>query len=368
MRKNLNADLAELVHDGGTFSRVLADFPVDEIDAAVPGPRMRSIARALGEAGSSAVDITAITAVLEQPATDRNLVPRFVLVRAGALLVDEFLPDTHLYVDTADHGQLPDLIPLLVERQNTVPYIVVEANAEGGRIRTFLAGRIHPDEEVAIAGETEHLHEAHGGGLSHPRHAHHTEEVWKRNETELAQAVNQLVEQHEIDLLAVTGDPHVVDLVSSALSSRAREVLVTLASDTLARGASEERLDKLVVDNVKLIVRAKQDEAIGRSAAQEAASHSETDRRLQPIVHALQQADVDVLLLDLEALEPHSLLALDGKPWVASMPAESFGAPVLHSIPAAEALVRAAIATDADVLFVDHHALPGDAGAAIVRR
>jgi hypothetical protein len=329
---------------------------------------MTSIIRALENAGSSTSDIATITNALEQHAPDRNLVPRFLLVHDGALLVDELLPDTHLQADEAGYDQLPNLIPLMMQRQATVPYIVLEASAEGGRIRTFLAGRPHSDSDARIVGETEHLHEAHGGGLSHFRHAHHTEEIWKRNETELAEAVNRLIERNVVRLLVVTGDPHVVDLVSSALSSRARAILVTLASDTLAAGASDEALNELLAKNLQRIVRAHQAEAIGRSAAQQDANNSGADQRLQPIVHALQQAVVDTLLLDLEALEPHTLLALDGEPWVASVPTEAFGAAILHAAPAAEALARAAIATGAEVIFVEHDTLSGHAGAAIIHR
>jgi hypothetical protein len=368
MSQKPNADLAELIRAGGTFSRVLADFPVDEIEADVPGPRLRAITRSLSDSGSSADDISTVTAVFDERAADRDPVPRFLLVRDGTVVVDELLPDAHLQADEATNGPLPDLLPLLVQRQNSVPYIVVEANAEGGRIRTFLAGHRHPDAVEVVAGETEHLHEMHGGGLSHVRDAHHTEEIWKRNETEVAQAANELVERDAVPLLVVTGDPHVVDLLSSALSSRAKDVLVTLASDTLAAGASSERLDDLVTENVKRIVRAHQEDTIGRAAAGEAASNSETDHRLQPIVHALQQAAVTSLLLDLEALEGHTLLALDAAPWVAAVAAESFGAGILQSIPAAEALARAAIATDAEVIVVDHATLPGSAAAAFVHR
>lgn len=51
---------------------------------------------------------------------------------------------------------------------------------------------------------------------------------------------------------------------------------------------------------------------------------------------------------------------------MAAVATETFGATVLATTTAAEALTRAAVATDADVCFVDHDALPGHAGAAII--
>jgi hypothetical protein len=368
MPRNPNADLAKLVHTGGSFSRVLADFPTDLVEATAPGPRLRSLTRALRNAGSSDSDIAKVTHILEEHAEDRTLIPRLLLVRDGELLVDELLPSTPLQADEASYDELPNLIPLIMQRQSDVPYIVLEATASGGRIRTFLTGRLRSDSDAQLVGETEHLHEAHGGGLSHPRHAHHTEEVWKRNETELAEAINGLVARNVVHLLIVTGDPHIVDLVSKALSARARAILVTLASDTRAAGASHEMLNELLNSTVQRLVDERKAGAIGRAAEQEAANNSGTDQRLQPIVHALQQAGVSILLLDLEALKDHTLLSLEGAPWVASVAAETFGARILRAAPAAEALARAAIATDAEVIIVDHDTWPSGAGAAIVHR
>ncbi len=227
---------------------------------------------------------------------------------------------------------------------------------------------VEADTDEQITGETEHLHEAHGGGFSHFRHARHTEEVWKRNETELADLVNRLVEQNDVRLVIVTGDPHVVDLVSSALSPRARAVLRGFASDTAAAGASPDGLDAFLAEQLQRLARERQTESIFRAAAQQGESDSAADRRLQPVVHALQQARVETLLLDLETLQPHTLLSLAGQPWVAAVAAETFGAEVLETGSAAEALARAAIATSAEVIIVEHGTLPGGEGAAVITR
>jgi hypothetical protein len=364
-----NADLAELIHSGGSFSRVLAEFPVDaDAPSTTPGPRLRGIIHSLTEAGAPASDIATVTDAFVEHADDRGPVPRFLLVADGVVVLDEFLSNVPLPADEASFGPLPDVTSLLRHRQAFVPYIVLEASAEGGRIRTYLAGGIHPDSDQRIAGDTEWIHKTHGGGLSHARYAHHTEEMWKRNETELADAVNQLVERNDVRLLVVTGDPHVIDLVSNALSARARAILATLASDTIAAGSSANELDATIEEHVQRIIRETQADAIARSAVQRGAANSSTDRRLQPVVHELQQADVETLLLDPEALGSHNLLALGGAPWVASVPAETFGASVLEVSSAARVLTRAAIATDADVIFVDHDSLPGHAGAATIHR
>src|SRR5690606_17929864 len=52
-------------------------------------------------------------------------------------------------------------------------------------------------------------------------------------------------------------------------------------------------------------------------------------------------------------LGDRTLLALDDEPWVAVSPEEAESARRVETVPAASALVRAALATDARVLFAD---------------
>jgi hypothetical protein len=365
MARYRNADISHLVRTGGAMTRVLADYPTDSAEVSHPGPRLRAISRALQDAGSPDSDIATMTTTLEQRSTNRHRTPRYLAIQDGVLLLDELLPATLLQSDEASFGALPALIPLILQRQSEVPYVILEASAGGGRIRTYLAGGADADER--ITGETEHLHKAHGGASAHFRHAHHTEEVWKRNETELADVVNQLLERHDVGLLVVTGDPHVVDLVTHALSSRAHAILATLASDTIAAGASAEELNVFLAAQLSRIVGERQAELIDRAAVQYGDGPT-SDRRLEATVDALQQAAVETLLLDLEALAMDILVSLDREPWVAAVASETFGAEILGTVPAAEAMTRAAIATEAHVVIVEHGTLPGKASVAVIRR
>jgi hypothetical protein len=367
MHRTQNSDLAQLIRTGGSLSRVLVDFPTDGVEWTVPGPRLRSITRSLEDAGAPARDVATLTAALEQRSAERVPTPRVLLVHDGELVLDEDLPGVAPRSNEVSFDRLPSLLALLEQRQRAVPYLVLEASAGGGRIRTFLASDPRESTEDEVAGETEHLHEARGGGLSHIGHARHTEEVWKRNETELADVINDIVERHDVELLVVTGDPHVVDLVGSGLSSRARSIVTTLASDTFADGASRDELNALVSARLRAIVDARQAAAIDR-ASQVGADGSVPDQSLDAVVDALQQADVQTLVLDPDALGSVSLASLAGAPWVAAPGAETYGAASLGVGPAAEALARAAVVTGAEVIFVEADTLPGGVGAAVLRR
>ncbi len=368
MTSSRNADIQNVVHAGGSLTRLFVDFPTDDVDEPVPGPRLRGITRTLEGSGSPDSDIAAATALLEEHSSDRDRTPRFVVIQDGHILLDEMLPDVELTANQASFDTLPALVPLLMQRQLDVPYIVLEAGAEGGRIRTYFTGNLDADSDRSIEGETEYIHNAASGGLDHIGHAHHTEEIWKRNETELADAVNRLVERGDVRLLVVTGDPHVVELVTTALSSRAQAILASLASDTIAAGASANGLNTFLAEQLQRVAQDHRAEAIARAAAKSGSAAADTVGRIQAIVDAMQQAAVDTLLLDLEALESHILVSLAGEPWVAVPGAGTYGAEILGTGSAAEALSRAAVATGADVVFVDHGTLPGGASAAIVHR
>lgn len=85
-------------------------------------------------------------------------------------------------------------------------------------------------------------------------------------------------------------------------------------------------------------------------------------------MHALQQAQVDVLILNDAALAERTLLALDAEPWIALAEEESLAANVLGKVPAPAALLRAAALTDARVLLVPGPVLPAGADTAALLR
>ncbi|WP_251045889.1 hypothetical protein [Arthrobacter sp. ISL-85] len=95
-----------------------------------------------------------------------------------------------------------------------------------------------------------------------------------------------------------------------------------------------------------------------RLAVQEGQANPEAARGVGAVVHALQQAQVDTLILDDAALSERTMLALDAEPWIATAREEALGAGILGEVPAPAALLRAAALTDARVLMVPGPVLP----------
>ncbi|KQO01511.1 hypothetical protein ASF21_07710 [Arthrobacter sp. Leaf234] len=85
------------------------------------------------------------------------------------------------------------------------------------------------------------------------------------------------------------------------------------------------------------------------------------------MITALQQAQVEVLLLETTAWDGETLLALDAAPWVAISEADTAGAGVLGEVPAVAGLLRAAALTDAQVTMYPSGALEEKPVAALLR-
>ncbi len=140
MAPHKNADISRVVHAAGSLTRVFTSFPTDEAAAIPPGPCLRAIIHALDAAGSPDGDIATVTTTLERHSSDREQIPRLLVVDNGEVLLDELLPDVPLQDSEASFDRLPALIPLLQQRQQEFSVVLLEANAGGGRIRTFLGG------------------------------------------------------------------------------------------------------------------------------------------------------------------------------------------------------------------------------------
>ena len=152
MARHPYADLSKVIDTGSSLTRVLAAFPTDDIEAETPGPRLRAITRALEAAGSPDSDIATVCTSLEKYSSERSPAPRLLVIENGELLLDELLPDIQLQANETSFDRLPSLIPLLEQRQRHIPFVLLEASAGGGRIRTFLTESLHSDTDQRVTG------------------------------------------------------------------------------------------------------------------------------------------------------------------------------------------------------------------------
>lgn len=362
-------EYAELYRLGGPWCTAYVDAgtgTVDTLEAADVRPG--NIRATLEAAGASPADLDAMEQALQPEAGVPSPVSRFVLVHQGKAELNEVLPGDRVGAERISVDPIPDLLPLVKHRPEEFPYVVAEVSREHGEIRLHYAGAGAPASTQEVQGESEHVSKFQGGGWAHLRFQHHTEDVWRRNADQVAEEIDRVVSSSGARLVVLAGDIHARRLVQEQLSKASQALVSMIDSHTHTAGADSALLEDQVNQRVAEQWATEQQEIMDRLAMQEGQANPESATGIGAVVHALQQAQVEVLILDEAALSERTLLALDAEPWIATAEEESLGANVLGKVPAPAALLRAAALTDARVLLVPGPVLPDGADVAALLR
>lgn len=353
--------LADIFRRGGNWSQVYLDVSVDTGDpAGVTSSREESVSDALRRAGAPEADIEAIEAVMDEAPAVPSPVSRFILATNGDVVLDEVVPGRPVDAENVSYGSVPNVIPLLKQRPEPITYVVVETSRDGGEVRLYRAGEVEPLAEDRVTGRTDTLHKAQSGGWRQSHNQNHVEEIWKQTQSELASTVDEIVRRHNPRLLVVAGDIRARQLLADQLSSESQAILSVEPTNTRADGASDEALVEHIDEELRRVLEDDTSDVADRLAIHKGRGDNTTEYSVGAIVQALAGAQVDTLVLDTTRLREHTLLALDAEPWIASAPEDALNASVLDTVPAAVAMVRAALLTDATVIFADSEDAPDD--------
>lgn len=360
---------ADLCRLPGPWCTAYVDAGTGTVDTLEAGDVRPGNARTRLEAqGATSADADAMERALQPAAGTPSPVSRYVLVHDGKVEVNEVLPGALVLPERVSTGPVPDLLPLAKHRPEEFPYVVAEVSREHGEIRLYRAGAGAAGSVQEVEGESEHVHKFHGGGWSELRFQHHTEDVWRRNADEVAGEIDKAASSSGARLIVLAGDIRARGLVKENLSEASRAVLSEVDSHTHTAGADRADLEDQVNQRVAEVWAGEQQAVMDMLAVQEGQPNPESAQGIGDVVHALQQAQVEVLILDDAALAERRLLALDAEPWIATANYEALGAGILGEVPAPAALLRAAALTDAHLLLVPGPVLPKGAGAAALLR
>jgi hypothetical protein len=355
------SELATLLQQPGRWTTVYVDMSADrETQEGLVETRRRSLRDELLRAGASEASADQVDEVLAVPTGLPGPMSRYLLLRDDELELDELIAGDPRSDEVVSVGSLPQLTPLLKHRLEEFPYLVVETSRDGGDIALRRTGSIVPDETQTVQGRTDTIKKFHGGGWSHLRYQHHVEAVWKQNQSELAAEVDRLVSEHRPRLIVVSGDVHAWQLLLEELAEATKPLVAVFPRETRADGAEDSPLLEFIEIQVERVLEQELHGALDVYRGRMGRGDGTAEQGVGPIVHALQQAQVDTLFIDPAALGDRTLLALADQPWVATAPEESAGATVIEPVPAIEALVRAALLTDATVRFVGSGVLGSD--------
>jgi hypothetical protein len=339
---------------------------VDTLEAADVRPG--NIRAALEAQGASPADLDAMEQALQPETGTPSPVSRFVLVHQGKAELNEIMPGDRAGAERISVDAVPDLLPLVKHRPEDFPYVVAEVSREHGEIRLHYAGAGAPASTEEVQGETEHIKKFQGGGWAHLRFQHHTEDVWRRNADEVAAEIDRVVSSSGARLVVLAGDIHARRLVQEQLSKASQALVSVVDSHTHTAGADPSLLEDQVNQRVAEQWASEQQDIMERLATQEGQANPESATGIGAVVHALQQAQVEVLIFNDAALSERTLLALDAEPWIAAAEGDSLAANIVGKVPAPAALLRAAALTDARVLLVPGPVLPKGVDVAALLR
>jgi hypothetical protein len=270
--------------------------------------------------------------------------------------------------DTVTLGTLPDLLPVVDELSTRVPHVVVLADRHGAEISAhYDMDRVVRD--LTVKGTELHTRKVHGGGWSHRRYLHRVEEQWESTARDIATAVQTLAEQIDAEVIVGAGDVREISLVHDNLPEHLKAKWIEVEG-TRGGDGSEDLVQQRIADAVSMHVAAETLELLGEYS-QERGQDKRACDGIAAVVEALRKAQVQTLLVTTGADQEARLWFGEDATQLGMtrQDVETLGASTPTEGPLVGVLLRAALATGADVQLVPHQSeqAPDEGVGAILR-
>jgi hypothetical protein len=285
-------------------------------------------------------------------------VSRVVVANGDGVVFDDV---AHRQVDQSvvTWGPLPDLAVWVRLADRSVRFAVALVDHVGGQVTVYNSDVPEPESETTAGGDDYHVHKVPVGGWSYLRYQHETEQVWKRNAEAVVKDVESVV-QEGVPLVLVAGDPTSAGQVLDGLEkSRATVVHLDSGGGRAEDGGDEAReqairealMEYVVSRRLELVHRFKDRLGQGFGAA----------TGVRDVMDAFVTGQVETLLIDPDGAAGFTVVLGDH-------PGLDLGAvPADEPLRADQALLAAAVRTDADVTILPAAALGGAPVAALLR-
>jgi len=254
--------------------------------------RWRDLRRQLATEGADASTLAALDSAVGsdrgQPAPQGQ-----ALFAAGGELLHleelQFLP----MPDRASFGRLPHVLPMLAQRVDHPPYLLVLADRVGADLEVRMP--FGPPYTEQVDGETSPIRKVAPGDWSQDRYQRRVENTWDRNARKVALEVERLGNLYRAGLIVVSGDVRARSLLLEHLGRAWRDRTVELPTGGRAEGADRERAD------LRAMAAAGAEEESMRARLRERFEHGLVHggavHGFLATIEALRRADVDTLIL-----------------------------------------------------------------------
>lgn len=352
--------LSHLYEHEGPFASVTFDVShATETAAEEHRLHLRAARKSLLDQGAHASIVNLLIDRIEEPVSEPAPVGRVVVANAGGVVFDETM-QVQVAEPTATWGPLPDLGAWVEHQDSRIVYVLALVDHEGGDVRVYLSDLHEPEQEGTAGGATEHVHKVRSGGWSNRRYQHVTENVWRQNAGQVAEAIEAHI-RSGVRLVLLGGDPYSRSSVAGALDGRPAEV-VQLEHAGRADDGGEESLwaavRRALVDHTvasRLEITQQLEDRLGRDVA--------VATGVRDVADAFVRGQVGTLLLDPRAASDLTLTPTEHPGLDLGAGATTAGEKVRADL----ALVAAATRTGADVSVARQDALGGIPVAAFLR-
>ena len=268
--------------------------------------------------------------------------------------------------DEATWGPLPLVRPIIRWRQSEPAYAVVLIDRTGADLFGVRRGAREPDLQTEVEGDHDVVRKPKPGGWSQRRYQQRAEDSWEHNAEQVAASVERLVTQIQPAFVAVAGDVRAVGLLRESLSKETRDLVHVIEGERPWDGKGdpipdevEELVDRHVREAETRILERFEQERGQRDKAVEGAAATAA---------ALSRAQVAILLVA-DSVGDQQLWFGPDPTIVAGSDTDlkELGVDSPEHGPAADVLVRAALATDAAVRIVDGDAPIADGVGGLLR-
>lgn len=270
--------------------------------------------------------------------------------------------------DTVTIGTLPDLLPVVDELSTRVPHVVVLADRHGAELQA----RYDEEKvarEVTVKGTELHTRKVASGGWSHRRYLSRVEEQWETNAKAIATAVVELAAQIDAELVVGAGDIREIAMVRDNLPEHLKAKWIEVEG-TRGGDGSEDLVQRRISEAVALHVVSGTLDLLGEYS-QERGQDKRACDGVAAVVEALRKAQVQTLLVTTDADQESSLWFGEDPTQIGTSRAdvEALGSSTAEQGPLVSVLLRAGLATGADVQLVPHQSpqAPADGVGALLR-
>ncbi len=348
--------LTPVFEGAGPYATVHLDVSRDDENGEHEvGLRWRAAREQLAEAGAPAEVLDALEAVVPAPPDGGGRQSRTVIAAADAtILLERDVPGG--VIDSVTWGPAPDVVPLLRRLGGRPPYLLVVVDREGADIEVWGPADSTPRDTERVKGGNYPIRKVQVGGWAHLRYQHRAENLWRDNADAVITDIERLLAGSGARVLAVAGEQRMATLISDRIAERYKDAFVGLEHGGRAAGASREALEQ-ELDALLAQTEANETGDVLDTYREERGRGAAAVEGVDAVCEALRKAQVRRLLLT-DDIPEDATVFVGTQPVVLGISAEevrSLGDEPTE-VPLQSGLVRAAVGTDADVVFVPKEA------------